>query len=193
VSRDHLKNIPTKDIFDANLDNWEFIWQSVVRWNSRMLCRLVIMYQVSKLYAIKLPILVSSSFNFDNENLLSVTRYVLYFILCCLFTNKCFLYEAKSFVHKMVNKFEPKLWYEFSLKLSIPFPRIWMTFNNEWMKDQKYSFQSCKRDPVIFRRFWLLRELYQWKKNLSDQTTFLGSETKQNNFILSCIDFLDCF
>jgi hypothetical protein len=25
VSRDHLKNIPTKDIFDANLDNWEFI------------------------------------------------------------------------------------------------------------------------------------------------------------------------
>jgi hypothetical protein len=151
------------------------------------------MYQVSKVYGIKLPILVSFSFNFDNENLLSVTRYVLYFVLCSLFTNKYFLYEATSFINKMVNELELKLWYEFSLKLSIPFPRIWMTFNNEWMKEQKYSFQSCKRDPVIFRRFWLLRELYQWKKNLSDQTTFLGSETKQNNFILTGIDFLDCF
>ena len=74
-----------------------------------MLCRLVIMYQVSKLYAIKLPILVSSSFDFDNENLLSVTRYVLYFVFCSLFTNKCFLYEATSFINKMVNKLELKL------------------------------------------------------------------------------------
>ncbi len=134
------------------------------------------MYQVSKLYAIKLPILVHFSFNFYIKNLLSPTRYVLYFILCSLFTNKCFLYEATSFINKMVNKLELKLWYEFSLKLSIPFIKIWMTFNNEWMKDQKYSFQSCKRDPVIFRRFGLLRELYQWKKNLSDQTTFLGTK-----------------